>query len=216
MVRKPIQRGLYQRRSHFTCCSGRPNTRIIVPLIVSSAPSRKKHATYLAHFGPSAGGLKVTIKADNTGYTLRSASGKTFVAVTARGGNGTETITLRYPASREPGVVLSNARGTQEYDVQLARVEDRRSSKVFTSSHLKPPAGAPVEVALVDRARAVRIASPKAALKYDLEMQSVRGSEREVATAQVDHGTGMVRVIRPKDWRNLKGGGIVDRGERLP
>ena len=188
--------------------------RNTMPLFISDqARGSGTSKSVLFHFGTSGGALHVAVSSGSAGYTLSSYSGRTIVSVTAHGGKGSETITLRYPTTREAGVVLDNTRGTSDYDVQIDRAEiPRQRVNVFTSSHLTATPRAQVEVGLTNNGHAISISSRGAPTHYDLELRTIaRSGQQVLSKTQISQDAGTVHTIRPNDWQNLKTGGVSEQ-----
>jgi hypothetical protein len=190
--------------------------RNIMPLFISDQAHGSGPAKWiLFHFGTTGGALHVAVNSGPTGYALSSYSGRTIVSVTARGGKGSETIALRYPTTREAGAVLENTRGTSDYDVQIYRAEiPRKLVNVFTSSHLAAIAQSQVEVGLANNGQAISISSRRAPTHYDLELRAItRSGQQALTKTKITQDAGTVHTVRPKDWQNLKTGGVIEHTE---
>lgn len=192
--------------------------RNTVPIFLSDQGRSKPQGLMLMHFGTSGGALHVTVDAGESGYALKSIAGRTIVAVSARGGKGAESVTLRYPTTREPAVILNNVRNTEEYNVEFVRAEvPRMRVNLLTLSHLKAATGVPVELGLANKAHAIRITSPRASTQYDIQLRTVTRSGQDVLTKnQVSQEAGTVHLVEPEDWKNLKAGGVSEQMHRIP
>jgi hypothetical protein len=191
--------------------TGMRNTLLWLPSDQASGSGPEKK-WLLFHLGTSGGALHVTVNAAAAGYTLSSFSGKTIVSVAAHGGNGTEVVSLRYPTTRDAGVVLQNKRGTSSYDVQFLRNEiPHQRVNVFTSSNLTATSLGQVEIGLANRALGLSITSRGAPVQYDLALQTVTRKGQDVlkraATVQEPD---TVHVVQPNSWSNLQSGGVLD------
>jgi hypothetical protein len=160
----------------------------------------------LFHLGNSGGVLDLHVKAGPSGYTLRSLGPRGMVTVSARGGRGAERLALHHPGTGEPRVVLRNARGGAEYDVQFIQViNPRERLHVLRAARLRVPDGESAELAIADRSRALVVESRGAALGYDLELRAVtRRGEEVLSRSAVGQEAGAVRIVRPRNWLDLK------------
>lgn len=190
--------------------------RNTMPLFISDQAHGSEPAKWiLFHFGTTGGALHVAVNSGPAGYTLSSYSGRTIVWVTAHGGKGSETIALRYPTTREAGAVLENTRGTSDYDVQIYRAEiPGKLVNVFISSHLAATAQGQVEVGLTNNGQAISISSRRAPTHYDLELRTItRSGQQALTKTQITQDAGTAHTVRPKDWQNLKTGGVIEHTE---
>jgi hypothetical protein len=165
------------------------------------------------HFGSTGGALHVTVKCGPGGYHLRSYSSRTVVSVTAHGGDGAETLDLRFPTTSEAGVTLNNHRGTTGYDIQLFRNEiPRQQMNIFSVSNVTASAQGPFEIALENQGHALSINAHRVSSRYDLQIQTVTRSARDIASkSQVTQDAGTTHTFQPKSWHDLKSGGILER-----
>jgi hypothetical protein len=173
--------------------------------------------TLLFHLGGSGGALQVTVSAGPGGYTLRSMGGRTIAAVTARGGTGTDVLTIRDPGTAATRVSLENRRGAAEYDVVFTHAEvPRRQTRVLTASRLRINGDGAVELGLWNAGEGLQISSPRASLLYGLELRSIsRQGQDALIRTEVRHDPGAVRVVRPRDWQNLKGAEVIEQWRAL-
>jgi hypothetical protein len=160
----------------------------------------------LFHLGNQGGALEVQLKAGASGYTLRSLGPRGMITVSARGGRGVERLTLHHPGTGEPRVALRNDRGAAEYDVQFVQViHPRERLHVLRAARLRVPDGETAELAIGDRSQALVVQSRVAALGYDLELRAVtRRGEEILSRSAVGQEAGTTRVVRPRDWLDLK------------
>ena len=125
----------------------------MLPWYPSDQGSGQKRGTLLYfHLGNSTSTLKVKVKAGEQGYKLRALGPQGMITISARGGRGTEQVTLRHVGTMEPHLVLSNERGVLEYYVQFAQiVQPRERVHVLRARNLRVADGATVELAVMDR-----------------------------------------------------------------
>jgi hypothetical protein len=167
--------------------------------------------------GNSGGALKVQVTSSDSGYTLRSMGARSELSVTARGGRGTDVITLYHTGGSATRVSLENGRGTSEYEVQFIQsTQPRERLQVLTSRRMRVPEGAPIEVEVTDQDRALAVSSPTATVQYDLEMKTVtRRGEASLDRRDVVQSAGTVQTMQPRSWQNLRTTEILERVRSL-
>jgi hypothetical protein len=175
--------------------------------------TRQGAPLFFFHLGGSANTLNIKVKAGEQGYRLRALGQRGMITVAARGGQGSEQITLRHAGTLEPGLVLSNERGALDYDVQFAHVAQLRERvHILRARNLRAPQGATVEFAITDRSRALSLASPTASIEYDLELRAVTQKGEEVVSRPgASQNAADTRIVRPSSWYDLKTRDIVYR-----
>lgn len=162
--------------------------------------------TILFQLGSSRGAVTVRVNGSESGYTLRSFGARNQVSVTARGGRGTDVITLAHPGSSDARIGLENTRGTSEYDIQFVQATNPGERlRVLSSNRMRIPEGAPVELAVTDQNRALTVSSPAANVQYDLELKTVtRDGETSLNKSRVVQPVGTLQTVQPRNWLNLK------------
>jgi hypothetical protein len=175
--------------------------------------NRSLGSELLFQLGRSRGGLRVSVNSGAGGYSLTSIGGKTMMTVTARGGIGTDILTIRNPGSSEGGVTLQHQRAGTEYDVTLTRASAPRSQAlVLKTSRLKIDGDGPVDVALSNAGRALPVSSARATLHYDMTLSLV--SKRGVGTiarTEITQAAAASKTIQPREWQNLKGTQVIEQ-----
>jgi hypothetical protein len=160
----------------------------------------------LLQFGSSGGALKVHVTSGDSGYVLRSMGARSQVSVTARGGRGTDMLTLHYPGGSDARIGLANGRGTSEYDVEF--IQATRPSErlhVLTSSRMRIPEGAAVELPVTDEGRALAVISPEATVQYGLELKTVtRDGEQSLKKSRVVQTPSTMQRVQPRNWFDLQ------------
>lgn len=167
----------------------------------------------LFHLGSSGGTLDLQVKAGEAGYVLRALGPRGMLTLSARGGAGSERVTLRHIGTDEPQFAVTNERGTAEYDVQFTQiVQPRQRNHVLQTNRLRIPRGASTEISVRDHARALVINSPSAEIAYDLELQTITRSAQDVLSRTgVAQNPGETRMVRPRDWTDLKSRDVLYR-----
>ena len=168
---------------------------------------------FFFHLGGSASTLNIKVTAGEQGYRLRALGPRGMITVAARGGQGAEQVTLRHAGTLEPELVLSNARGALDYDVHFAHVaQPRERVHILRARNLRAPEGATVELAAMDRSRALTLASPTASIEYDLELRAVTRKGEEVLTRPgAGQNAADTLIVRPSNWYDLKGRDVIYR-----
>jgi hypothetical protein len=188
--------------------------RNTVPIFRSDATQTKEAPTsQFFHFGTSGGALHITVNSGSAGYTLSSLSSGTILSITAHGGRGRDTVVMRYPTTREAGIVLENKRGTVTYDVQFARSEiPGQSVNVLAATSVLASSQGQLEFDLANRGQGLAIFARGAATRYDLELRNVTRLGQAVSTKkQIDQGADSTHTIQPNNWRDLQKGGISEQ-----
>jgi len=167
----------------------------------------------LFQMGASHGALRISVTAGPGGYTLSSMGGRTIVTVTARGGTGTDVLTLRNPGTADAAVSLENRRGASDYDVVFTRAQLPRSQiRVLKSSRLRIVGQGSVEVGLSNAGQALRLSSSEALLHYDLTLSQVTKQNQEMLRqSEVTQEPGAVHSVQPRDWQKLKETQVVEQ-----
>jgi hypothetical protein len=178
----------------------------MLPWYPSDQGGAGQGSTLFFHLGDATGVLNITLKAEESGYKLRAFGASGMITVAARGGRGTEQLTLRHVGTMEPQVLLSNRRGAAAYDVQIANiVQPRERVHVLRARNLRVPEGATVELAALDRARTLSLASPTARIDYDLELRALtRAGEDVLSRPDSGQNAEETRIVRPRNWNELK------------
>jgi hypothetical protein len=170
-------------------------------------------AVLLFQLGSSGGALRVSVSAGPGGYTLNSTSGRTITSVTARGGTGTDVLTIHNPGTAVASVSLENQRGADEYDVTITRAQAPNSQvRVLSASRLRINGEGVVEVGLANAGEALEVSSRQASLRFDLTLSQItrRGPEALTRT-EVSQDSGAVRTVQPQDWQKLKTAQVVEQ-----
>jgi hypothetical protein len=168
---------------------------------------------FFFHLGGSASTLNIKVAAGEEGYRLRALGPRGMITVAARGGKGSEQITLRHAGTLEPQLVLSNERGASDYDVHFAHVaQPRERVHILRARNLRAPKGATVELAAMDRSRALSLASPTASIEYDLELRAMtRKGEEVLSRPGAGQNAADTRIVRPSSWYDLKARDVLYR-----
>jgi hypothetical protein len=187
----------------------------MIPWFVSDQRS-SNHQTgpvMLFQLGSSGGALRVSVSAGTGGYMLNSMSGRTAVSVTARGGTGTDVLTIRNPGTATSSVLLENQRGASEYDVTITRARVPHSQiRVLSASRLRINGAGAIEVGLTNAGEALQISSRQASLRYDLTLAQITRRARETLTrSEVSQDPGAARAVQPQDWQQLKRTQVVEQ-----
>jgi hypothetical protein len=180
-----------------------------------SDQGRARQATplFFFHLGGSASTLSIMVKAGEQGYRLRALGPRGMVTVAARGGQGSEQVTLRHAGTLEPQLVLTNERGTLDYDVHFAHVvQPGERLHVLRARNLRAREGAIVELAAVERSRALFLAAPTGDIEYDLELRAMtRKGEEILSRPGAGQSATDKRIVRPSSWYDLKGRDVIYR-----
>jgi len=191
----------------------------MIPWFVSDqgSPDRQIGAVMLFQLGSSGGALRVSVSAGTGGYTLNSKSGRTAVSVTARGGTGTDVVTIRNPGTATSSVLLENQRGATDYDVNITRARVPHSQvRVLSASRLRINGPGATEVGLTNAGEALQISSREASLRYDLALTQITRRGREALTrSEVSQDPGAARTVQPQDWQQLKGVQVIEQWRAL-
>jgi hypothetical protein len=173
--------------------------------------------TILFQLGSSRGALTVRVKGSESGYTLRSLGARNHVSVTARGGRGTDTITLQHPGTSAARVALENKRGTDEYDIEFIQAtQPKERVHVLGAKRMRIPEGATVELAVTEQDRALSVASPAADLQYDTELKVVsREGAKSLNKNRVVQPAGTTQKVQPKNWADLAKSEVMQLVEPL-
>jgi len=171
-----------------------------------AGPQTGSNSTILFQLGSARGALTVRVKGSQSGYTLRSMGARNQVSVTARGGQGTDAITLAHPGSSDARIELANTRGTSEYDIEFIQATGPKEAlHVLSSNRMRIPDGARVELAMTDQSRALTVSSPTANIQYDLELRAVTGKETQsLNKTHVTQAAGTLQTVQPRSWADLQ------------
>jgi hypothetical protein len=187
--------------------------RTMIPWFLSDQrkPSHQIGAVMLFQLGNSGGALRVSLSAGAGGYTLNSMGGRTIVSVTARGGTGTDVLTIRNPGTATSSVELENQRGASEYDVTITRAQPSRS-RVVSASRLRISGEGAVEVTLANGGEGIQISSRQASLRYDLMLtQITRRGPEALTRSEVSQDPGASRTVQPRNWQRLKESEVIEQ-----
>ncbi len=191
----------------------------MIPWFLSDqrGPRHQIGAVMLFHLGSSAGALRVSVSAGTGGYTLSSMSGRTITSVTARGGTGTDVLTIRHPGTAATSVALENQRGAAEYDVTITRARIPHSQiRVLSASRLRVSGQGAVEVGLTNAAEALQISSRQGSVRYDLTLSQVtRKGAEALQRSEMTQQPGASRTVQPHDWQQLKSAQVVEQWRAL-
>jgi hypothetical protein len=174
-------------------------------------------AVLIFQLGSSGGALRVEVSAGTGGYTLNSTSGRTIASVTARGGTGTDVLTIRNPGTAAAGITLENQRGASEYDVTITRAQTPHSQvRVLSASRLRINGEGVVDVGLANAGDGLEVSSRQAALRYDLTLSQItrRGPEALTRT-DLSQDPGAARTVQLQDWQKLKSAQVVEQWRAL-
>lgn len=179
--------------------------------------NRQIDAVMLFQLGSSGGALRVSVSAGTGGYTLNTMSGRTLVSVTARGGTGTDVLTIRNPGTTATSVSLENRRGASDYDIAITRVRVPHTQiRVLSASRLRINGDGETEVGLANAGEALQISSRHSSLRYDLALTQVTRREREALTRnEVIQHPGAARSVQPQDWHQLKRTQVIEQWRAL-
>ena len=191
----------------------------MIPWFLSDQRSSKRQigAVILFQMGSSGGALRLSVSAGTGGYTLNSMSGGTIVSVTARGGTGTDVLTIRNPGTAAASVSLENQRGATDYDVTMTRARlPHTQVRVLSASRLRINGEGTIEVGLANAGEALQISSRQTLLRYDLTLTQITRRESEALTQrEVRQDPGTARAVQPQDWQQLKGAQVVEQWRPL-
>jgi len=171
----------------------------------------------LFQLGSSRGAIHISVNAGAGGYKLSSTSGRTIVTVTARGGSGSDAVTIRNPGTATSTVLLDNRRGATEYDVTIthAQVPNARV-RVLSASRLRINGNGGVEIGLANNGEALSISSRQASLHYDMSLTEVtRKGPRAVTRSGMMQYAGALRTMQPVSWQRLKDAQVVEQWRTL-
>jgi hypothetical protein len=187
----------------------------MIPWFLSDQRSAKRQigAAILFQLGSSGGALRISVSAGAGGYTLSSMNGRTIVSVMARGGTGTDLLTIRNPGTAANSVALENQRGASDYDVAITRVRVPQTQiRVLSASRLRINGEGAIEVGLTNAGEALQISSRHASLRYDLTLTQItrRGSEA-LTRNEVSQNPGVACAVQPQNWQQLKGAQVVEQ-----
>jgi hypothetical protein len=171
----------------------------------------------LFQLGSSRGAIHISVKAGAGGYKLSSTSGRTIVTVTARGGSGSDAITIRNPGTATSAVVLDSRRGASEYDVAIthAQVPNARV-RVLSALRLRINGPGAVEIGLANNGEALSISSAQASLHYDMNLTEVTRKGPEAVTRHdMVQDAGASRTVQPLSWQRLKDAQVVEQWHAL-
>jgi hypothetical protein len=190
-----------------------------IPWFLSDQRSGRRQigAVLLFQLGSSGGALRLSVSSGPAGYTLSSTSGRTITSVTARGGTGTDVLTIRNPGTSVASVSLENQRGANEYDVTITRAQTPHSQvRVLSASRLRINGDGAVEVGLANSGEALEVLSRQATLRYDLTLSLItkRGPEALTRT-EISQDPGAARTVQPRDWQKLKDTHVVEQWRLL-
>jgi hypothetical protein len=179
--------------------------------------NRQIGVVMLFQLGSSGGALRVSVSAGTGGYTLSSMSGRTIISVTARGGTGTDVLTIRNPGTAATSVSLENQRGVSDYDVTITRASIPHTQiRVLSASRLRINGNGATEVGLANAGEALQISSRQASLRYDLMLTQVTRRGREALTrSEVSQNPCAARSVQPQDWQQLKRTQVVEQWRAL-
>jgi hypothetical protein len=160
----------------------------------------------LFHIGRAGSTLNVSVRAGESGYTLIASGPRGRVTVQSSGGRGTDVITLNQAGTQQPSVAVRNGRGLAAFSVEfLQTVQPRQSLRALKATGIAIPEGASVELGVNDRGQALRVNSPEAAIRYDLELQNLtRKGIESLSRKGVTHPAGLSQTVRPRDWSRLQ------------
>ena len=180
-------------------------------------PRHQPGGVVLFQLGESATALRISVSAGPGGYTLRSMGGRTIVAVTAHGGTGSDSLTIRVPGTAHTNVSLENSRGATDYDVSFTRATvPRQQVRVLSSSRLRISGQGTVEVGLTGAGDALQISASQASLRYDLALSNItRQTQSTLARAEVSQEPGASRTVQPRDWQKLKNTQVLEQWRAL-
>jgi hypothetical protein len=198
-----------------------PSTGMVnmIPWFLSDQRSGKRQigAVLLFQLGSSGGALRVSVSAGPAGYTLSSTSGRTITSVSARGGMGTDVLTIRNPGTAVTSVSLENQRGASEYDVTITRAKTPHSQvRLLSASRLRINGEGVVEIGLANAGEGLEVSSRQAALRYDLTLtQITRRGPEAITRSEVIQNPGAARTVQPQDWQKLKTAQVVEQWRTL-
>jgi len=186
----------------------------MVPWYPSDQASASTEPTLvLFHIGRAGSTLNVSVRAGESGYTLIASGPRGRVTVQASGGRGTDVITLNQAGTQQPRVAVRNGRGAAAYAVEfLQAVQPRQLLRALKATGIAIPEGASVELGVGDRSQALNINSPEAAIRYDLELQSLtRKGVESLSRKGVTHPAGLSQTVRPRDWSRLQTAEVLEQ-----
>jgi hypothetical protein len=166
--------------------------------------------------GRSGSTLNVSVRAEESGYTLVASGPRGRTTVQASGGRGTDVISLSQAGTQEQRVTLRNGRGNATFVVEfLQPLGPRQGLRALRATGIAMPRGASAEFAVSDRSQALNINSPEAPIRYDLELRNLtrRGVE-SLARKGITHPAGLSQTVRPRDWSRLRTADVLE--EALP
>ena len=174
---------------------------------------RRGGPLFFFHLGGTTSTLNIKVAAGEQGYRLRALGPRGMLTIVARGGRGSEQITLRHAGTIEPQLALTNERGALDYDVHFVHVaQPRERVHVLRVRNLRAPEGATVELAALDRSRALALGSPTADIEYDLELRVMTRKGEDVLSRQgAGQSAADTRIMRPRSWYELRTGDVLYR-----
>jgi hypothetical protein len=180
-------------------------------------PRHQPGGVLLFQLGESAAALRISVSAGPGGYTLRSMGGRTIVAVTARGGMGSDAITIRLPGTANATVSLENRRGATDYDVTFTRAAvPRQQVRVLSCARLRINGQGAAEVGLASAGNALQISASQASLRYDLALNNItRQAQSTLARSEVSQEPGASRTVQPREWQKLKDTQVLEQWRTL-
>lgn len=178
-----------------------------------AAGDQRNAATVLFRIGAGGGALQLEIRAGDSGYALRSAGQRSQLVLTARGGTGTDLVTIDEPAIGAPRVAVENRRGTAEYDLEFTQAaRPGQPMRIMTVRSLKVPDQAVADFQVADRQQALIVHTAAAALRYDLELTSVTRDGRDsLIRRHVVQPAETSQFVRPRHWNDLAHQEVLER-----
>jgi hypothetical protein len=176
-------------------------------------PHRQRGGVLLFQLGSSRGSVRISVSAGAGGYTLRSFSGRTIVSVTARGGTGSDVLTIGNPGTAASHVSLENTRGASEYDVTISHAHiPHNVVRVLSASRLRIDGPGVVDIGLANNGEGLDISAPQASVRYDLALTQVTRQGPQVLTRnEMSQFPGASRTVRPLDWQRLKDAQVTEQ-----
>ncbi len=180
-----------------------------------ASPSTETSRVFF-HIGRAGSTLNVSVRSAESGYTLIASGPRGRTTVQSSGGRGMDVISFAQAGTRQSRVAVRNGRGDATFAVEFLQVvEPRQRLRALKAAGIAMPEGTRAEFAADDRSQGLNINSPEAAIRYDLELQSVtRKGIESLSRKGVMHPAGLSQTFRPRDWSRFRVADVLE--EALP
>ncbi|MBN2356280.1 hypothetical protein JXO59_09210 [candidate division KSB1 bacterium] len=164
---------------------------------------------------PQGKSFKIQIASKSGKYDCRLLQKGNFIKMEAGGsGAGRDTLQIAAFATEEQTLTIGSQRNLANVRVELFKRLADQTTRTFILSDVTVTKSAPVQMQCVDYFSSLAVSSPRAEVRYKLEMAQKIGDRVERSPVQsFTVPAGKRQLLRPLDWENLKDSAI-DKVER--